>query len=425
MINDLLKTYTYDNGEIQRVQYVKLDDFSNLEIFDCKDDLNAFKQFANIYQKFLIVQAPFIFGRYIMFKVPRDLDLNPVEVNKLFNKDIRLTKDLKPIFKSAQAKVLYELLDNKECIALVKGKLPFTKAIRVSNNCGFISNHDKGVVKANASFFVMDPFDCATCYDEIGSVIGLQVKDGVVLSPPLFNREAFLLEDDKVVVRNFDISELKIVINKKKVKDYSIYVRPEYKKAKVSCGLVIVGNKVIDVCKGTVDVPSAGLVIDVKTGEYKVGDTVEYLGLENVKFGLQVGNSVIKDGVVTKEFISKFHDIKDVFTNCYPPNLYPHDFNKDRAARMILGESKDHKPVLVWFEGKGKLHYEIGKDSCGASLSEVGSICLDLGIINAINLDGGGSAQILINNKRKLLLPDRSELNDGQRAVPNGIAYIK
>ena len=48
---------------------------------------------------------------------------------------------------------------------------------------------------------------------------------------------------------------------------------------------------------------------------------------------------------------------------------------------------------------------------------------MDAGIVNGINLDGGGSAQILVENGRSLLISDRNRngLSEMERAVPLGL----
>ena len=63
--------------------------------------------------------------------------------------------------------------------------------------------------------------------------------------------------------------------------------------------------------------------------------------------------------------------------------------------------------MLLWAEGAAKFGYVPGKGSCGASQTELADICADVGMVNAVNLDGGGSAQILVNNRRSLMLSDR------------------
>ena len=173
--------------------------------------------------------------------------------------------------------------------------------------------------------------------------------------------------------------------------------------------MVVIGRRVAAVrdCGGPI--PASGFVLRPK-GESKAvpGSLVTYRGMEDVAFGIQVGNSIVIDGKKTEGFRSRFYNIRHLERVPFPPSLYPMDFIKARAARIALGADKDGKPMLLWAEGAGKLRYTPGSDSCGASLSEMAQICSELGMVNAVNLDGGGSAQILLNNKRNLLISDRN-----------------
>ena len=168
--------------------------------------------------------------------------------------------------------------------------------------------------------------------------------------------------------------------------------------------------------------PASGFVIREDSIDASPGDSVIYHGLEDVLFAVQAGNSAVINGEKTTGFISPFYNIKKLWSTSYPPSLYPLDFEKDRAPRMAIGSDASGKPVIVWAEGAGKLRYSPGSDSCGASLSEMAEICLKLGLVNAINLDGGGSAQILVNNSRSLMISDRNADNsEAERAVPIGL----
>lgn len=128
-------------------------------------------------------------------------------------------------------------------------------------------------------------------------------------------------------------------------------------------------------------------------------------------------------GVKKEGFISRFYNIRKLEPVPFPPSLYPMDFEKGRAARIALGADEAGKPVLVWAEGAGKLGYTPGKDSCGASLADMANICQKLGMVNAINLDGGGSAQMLVRNCRSLKISDRTDADgtESERPVPMGL----
>ena len=443
-----IKVYNYENGEIQRVQVVRWNNWKDLDFVYMDGNKNALRCFRDIYANYLVPGCPWVFGNMIMFQLPEDVNFSfPLITEKYGEIEDKLTAATiaikegvriiggRPVFKNKAIKDVWKELEDKNSVFIVCGKLPYTKVIPVGNYAGYLSQKDVNAdMKVNSSFFIMDSFDCATVYDHVGKVFGLCVKNGVVTNPPLYHREAFLVKrDGSVIIKELDIKDLEIEINGQRFrneKKTAFYTRMECLKTPNSLGkkVVIVGNKVVAVKdKGSIDIPASGFVISFMEREddicFSVGDEVIYHGLEDIQFGIQVGNSIIKDGKETKEFISKFYNIRKLERRPYPPSLYPMDFEKGRAARIVLGCDINNNPVLVWAEGAGKLNYQKGVDSTGASLSEMGMIAKDLGLINAVNLDGGGSAQILLKNKRSLRISDRNKCDnsDAERLIPQGL----
>jgi exopolysaccharide biosynthesis protein len=99
------------------------------------------------------------------------------------------------------------------------------------------------------------------------------------------------------------------------------------------------------------------------------------------------------------------------------------NFDKSRAARIALGADSEGKPILLWAEGAAKSGYIPGQGSCGASLKELAELCNLAGMKHAVNLDGGGSAQILLKNQRALQISDRDPQSfaEQERPVPLGL----
>jgi len=337
----------------------------------------------------------------------------------------------KPVFKNEQVREFWGELERQDCIRIVSGKLPTTKVIPVGNIAGYMSRTEKGAaLKVNSSFFIMDKFDCATLYDQVGTPFGLCVKNGEVQNPPLFGREALIVKSGGVSVEEPCVRELTLEINGRTYRhgeNAEIFSRPECAKTPKRAGrkLVIIGRRVAAVCDATrVKVPASGFVLCPQGDcDAAPGDTVSYLGMEDVLFGIQVGNSIVRNGEKTEKFISRFYNLRGLERVAFPPSLYPLDFSGARAARIALGADAGGKPMLLWAEGAGKLGYKRGEESCGASLSEMADICSELGMVNAINLDGGGSAQILMNSKRSLLISDRNaeDNSEAERPIPLGL----
>jgi len=437
-----IKTYTYPNGDVQRVQLVRWDHWSNLDFLDMPYSEKALTCFSNIYRNFLVPSAPWLFGNMIMFHIPADVVVPfPFETGKYGTVADRLTAaaaaikegvkivDGRPVFRNEAVKTFWQMLEARNSLQIIRGKLPTTTVIPLGDRPGYLTETEKEArLKVNANFFIMDRFDCATVYDQVGTPFGLCVKDGFVSRPPLYNREALLVKQNgTVAVKPMDVRELEIEVGREIYihgKNAAVYTRPSRLRTPKGKHLVIVGNKVAAVVEGRISIPASGFVLCPR-GECHAapGDPVVYRGLEDVVFGIQVGNSIVKNGVKTEKFYSQFYNIRRLEPIPYPPSLYPMDFAHARAARIALGADQEGKPMLLWAEGAAKFGYEKGKGSCGASLTEMAEICADVGMVHAVNLDGGGSAQILLNNRRSLEISDRNreDHSEAERPVPLGL----
>lgn len=461
-MNSEVRVFTRENGEIQRVQVVRLDDWSRLDFLylnqlSLEQQIKALECFCDIYQNYLVPACPWIFKQMVMFSLPGDVAVEKyakgcmsIDGNLLYKSEKHGTlsdplliasivlqngvkiKKGQPVFSDEKAEALYKELEARDCVKIVCGKLPMTQIIPVGRSVGYLSEACANAkAKVNASFFIMDPIDCATIYDQVGTPFGLCVKESVIESPPLFGREALLVNNDgSVSIQQIHVRDFYIKIKRQTYvpgKNATIYTRPEQAKTPSGKGkdIVIVGRRVVAIKQGgQTKIPASGFVMTVdKDCKIGPGDEVTYHRLKDVQFGIQVGNSIIRNGAKTSKFISRFYNIYHLERVPFPPSLYPMDFEKARAARIALGADKEGKPVLLWAEGKGKLSYKSGEDSTGASLSEMADIASELGLKNAINLDGGGSAQILLDGVRALRISDRNkeDNSDAERLVPLGL----
>lgn len=438
-------TFPYPNGEHQRVHLVRPENWEKLGYLHPNPSDGAFDGFCRIYEQNLIPAAPYVFGNIIMFRLPEDVEV-PFSLSTgafgnvaqpLTAAAIGLRRGVTVLgkklwFRDEQTQKFWKELEKRNSVRIVRGLLPITTVIPVGNEPGLLTQTEPdAVMKVNASFFIMDPFDCATPYDHIGIPFGLLVKDGIVEQPPLFSREALMVRrDGSVKIESPELSDLKIRIGEDLFvhgQNARFYSRPD--RARVFPGrgraLVIIGRQVVAVRQGgSVPIPGAGFVICLEGDcSVKSGDLVTYEGMEDVRFGIQVGNSILRDGVKTERFISRFFNIKGLRRIAYPPCLYPLNFEGARAARVAIGADADGKPMILWAEGAAKLGHTPGVDSCGATLTDMARICAEVGMVNAVNLDGGGSAQILLSNRRSLMISDRraGDCAESERSVPLGL----
>ena len=441
-MNSEIKVLSYPNGELQRVQVVRLDSWEGLSFLQPPAAHEALDCFADIYRKYLVPACPWLFGNMVLFRLPEDVKLpdgfrprNCGIAGDFLTNASALIRDQvwflggKPHFRSEAAKSFWEDLEARDCIRLVRGRLPVTTPIPVKDGSGYLSRSEtEAALKVNASFFIMDRFDCASVYDHVGTPIGLCVKDGTVINPPLFGREALLVgRDGTVRVKPVKLEDLTLEIRGNTFRpgvDTIVYSRPDRNRTPKSGykKLVIVGCRVAAVVTGgKAAIPASGFVLCVPPEtEAAPGDPVIYRGMEDVAFGIQVGNSAVIDGKKTERFLSRFYNIRHFQRVPFPPSLYPMNYKKARAARIVLGADREGKPMLLWAEGAGKNRYLPGEDSCGASLKEMADICCELGMVNGVHLDGGGSAQILLKNHRSLRTSDRNleDNSDAERPIP-------
>jgi exopolysaccharide biosynthesis protein len=80
----------------------------------------------------------------------------------------------------------------------------------------------------------------------------------------------------------------------------------------------------------------------------------------------------------------------------------------DKHPRTCMGYTKDNKLIVLVIEGRfpGKAE--------GATLEQEAKMLKDIGCVEAINLDGGGSSCMLINGKQTITPSDK----EGQRPLP-------
>lgn len=78
----------------------------------------------------------------------------------------------------------------------------------------------------------------------------------------------------------------------------------------------------------------------------------------------------------------------------------------DKHPRTAMGYTKDNRLIILVVEGRNP-------EAAGASLTQLAKIMVDLGCVEALNLDGGGSSCMLVNGKETIRPSDKV-----QRAVP-------
>ena len=68
-----VKTYTYPDGTMQRVQLVRPDSWEQLQFLNLRRSEGALDCFAAILRQYLIPACPWIFGNLVLFQIPGGL----------------------------------------------------------------------------------------------------------------------------------------------------------------------------------------------------------------------------------------------------------------------------------------------------------------------------------------------------------------
>lgn len=80
----------------------------------------------------------------------------------------------------------------------------------------------------------------------------------------------------------------------------------------------------------------------------------------------------------------------------------------DKHPRTAMGYTRDHKLIILVIEGR---HPGVAE---GATLTQEAILLKEIGCVEALNLDGGGSSCMLVNGKPTIQVSDK----EGQRPVP-------
>lgn len=447
MIDSRIDTVRYENGEMQRFQIVSGFAWNDLEFVQPPFSKEAFDELCRMYKIFVIPKHHEMYGAVLAFHIPDDMDspFSPeTEEGVVFDRQLAAAIGLRKLVKEgkirrsgdslaiddAKVKAFLDELEKRGWLSIAYGdKTDVVSILPVGEDLGYMSQiQPQPSFICNAHFFEMDVFDSDSPYDLFGTPYGMTVKNGIMIQPPLNGREAMVVDmDGKVKITRPDIREISMQIQGKTFthgENCTIYRRPDTRQTPSEEGfdLMIVGDEVVAFHQGGgVFVPTGGFVLHTKQELSVEPSPVVYLGMEDCLFAIQVGSSSVKDGALMKGFESPFYNIyKDSVP--FPPTLYPLNYEKDRAPRMAICSDKDGDPFIVWAEGCSKLFYQFGKESCGASLLELGKYCASIGLVNVLNLDGGGSSEIFLNGKLMMHVSDRhADNSDAERPVPMGL----
>ena len=258
-----------------------------------------------------------------------------------------------------------------------------------------------------------------------GRPLGLLAIDGRLISEPYANRTAIRIKPGEVgigavgfwgEVQSHEGDTYPIAgINRPRGADELIIYTTDYgstsRTNQFGMDLIVVDDHVTGIAQGNVEIPSEGSILSGHglardfLHRFEVGDTVNW-SLELSPNWLAEGfNHIIGGGPrLVENGVLRITGELELFQ----PNIL-----LSRAPRTALGITQDNRLLLVTVNGR-----KTGI-SVGMTLPELAQLMIELGAVDAMNLDGGGSTTMVIRD-RVLNLP-----SDGvERPVSNGLLVI-
>ncbi len=310
------------------------------------------------------------------------------------------------------------------------------KKVRVGWNGGYILNPELvGKLGLPESF--------------IGSPLGLIISDGKVLSPPLFNKAALLIDKDgKPDIRlvssktvftvtsgkhkfSFD-AKLHNLINQTDIDktEYCFYDLMYDKDDIYGNGRTIIrlsGNTIMDIINSkpneSVALYPVGLSLSFRKDKFpknlKVGDKLEFIYPEfkNIVNAVEAGPFLLNNGKDSLNMELEGWKSK----NSIKTQAARLDYTDMRGPKIAVGIDKDYNIFVLTINGRIR-------ESVGATHIDMAAILIKYGMIKAMGFDPGGSSTLVVDNEILNISPYNSNyenniyaLSPEPRAVANAV----
>ena len=227
----------------------------------------ALAELAHVYQTQMIDVFPWYFGTLYLFRIPEEL---PLPFDAGTDRLIRAKQWLCRHWDTAEGRRFLSELSGRKCLHILKGKHPYKRSfVPYTETTGFLSELPAKLV-VNSSFFTFDLLDADSPYDVFGTPFGLMVRDGVILQPPLYEREALLVDRNGTVsVRKIGIRDVTCSVTG------TIHTRPSARitPASVQNDYVIINGRIAAVHPGgKTIIPASGFVVSSNDNDHRPGD---------------------------------------------------------------------------------------------------------------------------------------------------------
>jgi exopolysaccharide biosynthesis protein len=254
-----------------------------------------------------------------------------------------------------------------------------------------------------------------TYFAYTGRPLGSLLIDKELVSSPIYDRTALIIDDDHETFIDTVLIDCYFVaangvkypiggVNQGRDQGAVVLYTPAWgdKTGTDNDGveLVVDGSVVREIRPGNANIPQEGFVISLNgvparsvNNNVKVGDKIDMhikvipytASPSSIRHMISGGPRLVKEGIV---YVSKNEE------------KFKSDIARGRAARTAVGITQDDKLLMVTVDGlpREKAARD-GKSSIGMTLEELAELMINLGAVEAMNLDGGGSTTMWIDGK--------------------------
>lgn len=311
--------------------------------------------------------------------------------------------------------------------------LDYQRDLIAVGDIAFISDYSRQQnypLAFNCSYFLLEEADWESKYSLLGDHYSLLINSGEIISPPLYNRSALLKDENKKwELKKVSLTDLKVKISSynwdladfkvNQEAEWSLYTRyfgvkenneapgltPEVA-AKLE--ITVINNLIVGVkAGGGSEIPQNGFIISVPKDQVKIDPAkdrkIEYQFKGGQKYlsGIQTGPLLVSDfeiklkqnSLKEEEFFGSSSKEKRAQFKRVVPTDYADDIDQTRAARLAAGITAAGDFALLAVESVNT-GMAAGDESSGATLLELAEWAQKKNFKYALNLDGGGSANI-------------------------------
>ncbi len=331
--------------------------------------------------------------------------------------------------------------------------------------CGKIRSFEDTIIGAtNSTFFLNFPEEYVTLHSAMNDPFAALVESGFSHQIRTLRRAAFVLTEEGQAHITTDVG-LKLNCPALCFEGESVaatYYRnsdkpfSENRIGPLNFGVVVVGNSIVETFEDqAAEVPANGWVLgdsEAFTDEFdpRLAASVEFRCPEtgmplNLRHVFAVGPLLLRESEIVplgsskEEFQPiriakppKFEEgaelprtgiapaLSEAPSRGVPPTRFPYDWNQTRAPRTAIGIREDGSVVLVVVDGRAKLPHSVG-----ATLAELAQLMKNLGCRDAMNMDGGGSSVMFVNDLEVRPLKLSEDLRPGVVNLPSDLGGVE